>query len=181
MSKELPHASIRCSECGTKLKVTLKKGRVPSKPIPCPKCKNPIPVTEDDVVHPGTKKGSKRAAAELRQTKVSQLHRTRDGKVTPAALEALTSMAAQDPPTRDVPTAENESVGAEDPPTRDVPTAENESAADVDDPPTRDVPVEENPAFGVLSKAGERRSAPRKPERDGSFKPDSPGVHVVKG
>jgi hypothetical protein len=163
MSKELPHASIRCSECGTKLKVTLKKGRVPSKPIPCPKCKNPIPVTEDDVVHPGTKKGSKRAAAELRQTKVSQLHRTRDGKVTPAALEALTSMAAQDPPTRD------------------VPTAENESAADVDDPPTRDVPVEENPAFGVLSKAGERRSAPRKPERDGSFKPDSPGVHVVKG
>jgi hypothetical protein len=121
---------------------------VPSRPIPCPKCKNPIPVTDDDVVTPGARKARKRSAAELRETVVANLRETRPGSADPQA-------AVEDPPTRDVPTAEQDIPA--DPPTRDVPTAEHDLPTT--DPPTRDVPTTESPALTSDEPAREKVAA----------------------
>jgi len=65
---ELPTAKMKCDACGAAFRVRLKKGRVPSKPVPCPKCKAPIRITEDDVQRPAAVSQREMVKAELRST-----------------------------------------------------------------------------------------------------------------
>ena len=176
MSNELPHAAIDCPECGTPIRITLKKGRPPSKPVPCPKCKHPIPVTQDDIVHPGKKNAREHAPDILRETKQRDLLRaTRLADFDPSNMppEAL-----PDPPTSEVdpPTAENDPPSVEVDPSL---TAEHAAAP----PPeagrpskTKDDDKKSSPAgFGIIRKRGER-TKPR-PERSDWM---GDGVHIVK-
>lgn len=101
MSQELPHASLQCLNCDAMFRVTLKKGRVPSKPIPCPKCKNPVTVRESDIVHPGTKTASPRDfKPQLRQTKPGDTLAEAKFKTTD---DPTTAEVPVDPPTAEVP------------------------------------------------------------------------------
>lgn len=153
MTNELPHALLQCSDCSTTFRVTLKKGRVPSKPLPCPKCKRPITVTEADVVQPGAKTATPpTGSGELRQTKPGDLLRkTKLVEVNEANVSAL-----MDPPTAEI----------------DVDAAPEEQ----DDAPPSDGP----PKFGIIQRKKITGRAARKPE-DVSATASSPGVHVVKG
>lgn len=160
MSNELPHALLKCSECGTAFRVTLKKGRPPSKPVPCPKCKTPITVTQEDIRGgKKTKATTPRPSSELRETRVANvLRKTQEVSADPlAAAKLLYDMPPSDPPTRDVPTAENEAVAKQD------------------------VPASSTPAFGIVTRKKIRGHTSTDTSTDYSLAVASPGVHVVKG
>ncbi len=42
MSQDTPSLQVRCTGCNTSFKMKLKRGRIPTKVVPCPKCKSPI-------------------------------------------------------------------------------------------------------------------------------------------
>lgn len=186
MSNELPHATLRCAECSTAFRVTLKKGRPPSRPIPCPRCKTPVTVTEADIVAPGKKKAARKEGAdELRQTKPRDILReTRHVKIDPKVIESAvdppTSEIDPDPPTSEV-DVESDPDGAE----KDDFTPTPQSTLVPDSPVNEELGEERNEVddaagskFGIIRK---KRIATRPPESGIGLTVASPGVHVVKG
>src|SRR5690554_2397549 len=106
MAAELPHALLNCAECGAGFKLTLKKGRLPSRPVPCPQCKTPILVTDEHVVAPGSKPAGEVLGGNLRETKPGDV------------LEESRARAQEDPPTAEV-SLDGLSSDVEDTPSED--------------------------------------------------------------
>ncbi len=189
MSEELPYALLQCAVCDTSLRVTLKKGRVPSKPIPCPTCKEPIRVTEDDI-HAGKKTGGvKMASSDLRSTRVAKLRATQEvDEETLAAAASLAQVAEVDDPSESDVSVEIAMVqpdeAEEDESEGEVDEASSESLAAPSDPApelSRDSVSSDTPPFGVIVKKGEgTKRTSSTTEDDLSLTVGSKGVHVVK-
>jgi hypothetical protein len=78
MSQDTPSLQVRCTGCNTSFKMKLKRGRIPTKVVPCPKCKSPIDLnqyTEADIETEQPLSGLAkrlRPAAELLKTIIPQ-------------------------------------------------------------------------------------------------------------
>ncbi len=78
MSQDTPSLQVRCTGCNTSFKMKLKRGRIPTKVVPCPKCKSPIDLsqyTDSDIQTEQPMSGLARRlrpAAELLKTIIPQ-------------------------------------------------------------------------------------------------------------
>ena len=86
---------IKCPGCGTRFRMTPKKGRLPSGDIPCPKCYEEIPVRDGEVVSAGENSSDGDGESNSSAPKFGVMSPARRGE-TKTTSEKRTSTEAED-------------------------------------------------------------------------------------